>query len=181
MHNLYVNSGEYNIIQQIPQILYSLVVGHVLEVILCYLSLTDTSIYKIKELSKNKENAGKILQILRCMRIKLIFFFVFTFILFCLYWYFISAFCAVYINTQKIFLKDSAMSFLISLIEPFIIYGLSTILRFISLAKCCKKNSFCQFIYKLSKEKAQIALIFLLYFFVNLLIILLSSLLFVLH
>ena len=149
MHNLYVNSGEYNIIQQIPQILYSLVVGHVLEVILCYLSLTDTSIYEIKELSKNKENAGKILQILRCMRIKLIFFFVFTFILFCLYWYFISAFCAVYKNTQKIFIMDSLMSFFTSMIDPFIIYALTTILRTISLARCGNKK--LSFIYGVSQ------------------------------
>ena len=148
MHNLYVNSGEYNIIQQIPQILYSLVVGHVLEVILCYLSLTDTSIYKIKELSKNKENAGKILQILRCMRIKLIFFFVFTFILFCLYWYFISAFCAVYRNTQEIFIRDSSISFLTSLLDPFFIYGFTMILSRISLSLCCKKKACC--LYKFS-------------------------------
>ena len=143
MHNLYVNSGEYGFVQQIPQMLYSLIIGHILEVILCYLSLTDTSIYMIKELSKSKENASKIIQILNCLNKKLIVFFVFTFLLFLFYWYFISAFCAVYQNTQIIFIRDSLTSFITSMIDPFLIYAGTTILRIISLVKCCKKKLRC--------------------------------------
>ena len=149
MHNLYVNSGEYNFIQQIPQILYSLIVGHVLEVFLCYLSLTDTAIYMIKEYSKNKENASKIIQIIKCLRIKLIIFFVFTFLLFLFYWYFISAFCAVYRNTQIIFIRDSLTSFLTSMIDPFLIFAATTILRTISLTRCSNKK--LSFIYNVSQ------------------------------
>ena len=141
MHNLYVNNGEYNFVQQIPQMVYTLVIGHVLEVILCYLSLTDTPIYAIKELSKNIENAGKIIQIINCLKAKLIIFFIFTFLLFLFYWYFISAFCAVYQNTQEIFIKDSMTSFITSMIDPFLIYLLTTILRGISLSSCCKKKA----------------------------------------
>ena len=143
MHNLYVNSGEYGFVQQIPQMLYSLIIGHILEVILCYLSLTDTSIYMIKELSKSKENASKIIQILNCLNKKLIVFFVFTYLLFLFYWYFISAFCAVYQNTQIIFIRDSLTSFITSMIDPFLIYAGTTILRVISLVKCCKKKLRC--------------------------------------
>ena len=140
MHNLYVNNGENNFIQQIPQMLFSLIIDHVLEVILCFLSLTDTSIYEIKELSQNKENAGKIIQIMNCLRIKIMIFFVFSFILLLFYWYFISAFCAVYQNTQIIFIKDSMISFFTSMIDPFIIYAGTTILRNISLSKCFNKK-----------------------------------------
>ena len=140
MHNIYVNNGENDFIQQIPQMVYSLIIDHVLEVILCFLSLTDTSIYEIKELSKNKENAEKIIQIMNCLRIKLIVFFIFSFILLLFCWYFISAFCAVYQNTQIIFVKDSMMSFFTSMIDPFIIYAGTTLLRNISLAKCFNKK-----------------------------------------
>ena len=140
MHNIYVNNGENDFIQQIPQMIYSLIIDHVLEVILCLLSLTDTSVYEIKELSKNKENAGKIIQIMNCLRIKLIVFFIFNLILLLFYWYFISAFCAVYQNTQIIFVKDSMMSFFTSMIDPFIIYAGTTFLRYISLAKCFNKK-----------------------------------------
>ena len=141
MHNLYVNNGEYDFVQQIPQMAYTIIIGHVLEVILCYLSLTDTPIYAIKELSKNAENAGKIIQIINCLKIKLIIFFIFTFLLFLFYWYFISAFCAVYHNTQEIFIRDSMTSFITSMIDPFLIYLLTTILRSISLSGCCKKKA----------------------------------------
>ena len=141
MHNLYVNNGEYDFVQQIPQILYSLIIVHILEVILCFLSLTDTPIYKIKMLSQNKGNAEKILSVINCIKIKLIIFFIFTFLLFLFYWYFISSFCAVYQNTQNIFIRDSMTSFVTSMIDPFLIYLLTNILRAISLSKCCKKKA----------------------------------------
>ena len=40
-------------------------------------------------------------------------------------------------------------SFLTSMIDPFIIYGLTSILRAISLSECCKKKA--SFIYGLSE------------------------------
>ena len=141
MHNLYINKDEYDFDQQIPQMLFSLIIGHILEVILCYFSLTDSAIYTIKELSKNKENGGKIVQIIKYLKIKLIIFFIFTFILFLFYWYFISAFCAVYPNTQNIFIRDSFRSYFISMIDPFLIYFLTNMLRAISLSRCCKKKA----------------------------------------
>ena len=105
-------------------------------------------IYEIKALPKHEKNAEKIVNIMDKMRNKLIGFFIFTFLLFLFNWYFISAFCAVYQNTQKIFIRDSAISFLTSMIDPFIIYGVTTLLRYISLVRCCKKKLCC--IYKLS-------------------------------
>ena len=151
MHYLYVNNGEYNFVQKIPQMAISIVIGHILEVILCYLSLTDAPIYQIKELARNKttENKKKIFQIIKCIRRKLIIFNIFTFLLFLFYWYFISAFCAVYPNTQKIFIRDSMTSFLTSMIDPLVIYGITSILRTISLSKCCKKKA--SFVYGLSE------------------------------
>ena len=97
---------------------------------------------------KNKDSGEKIMNILDVIKRKLVAFFVITFLLFLFYWYFISAFCAVYQNTQKIFIRDSAISFLTSMIDPFIIYGATTMLRYISLIRCCKKKLCC--LYKLS-------------------------------
>ena len=67
--------------------------------------MTDTHIYEIKSLPKDQKNNERILDIIDCMKRKIVTFFVFTFLLFLFYWYFISAFCAVYQNTQLIFLK----------------------------------------------------------------------------
>ena len=110
--------------------------------------MTDISIYKIKALSKKPKTSQKIIDIIDCMKVKLITFFVSTFIFFLLFWYFISAFCAVYKNTQKIFIRDSAISFASSLLDPFLIYGLTITLRRISLSMCCRNRAGC--LYKIS-------------------------------
>ena len=146
MHKIYLNYGKYNFIQQIPQIIYSTALSQLLELFLCYLSLTDKHIYKILELKKKKVK-DDIFNILKCIKIKLIAFFSFIFVFFIFYWYLISCFCAVYENTQIIFIKDSVSSFFTSCIYQFVIYLVPSVLRVIAL-KDKKKNRKC--IYKLS-------------------------------
>ena len=169
-------TGDTSFAQKIPQIIFSLLVTHAVEIILCYLSLTDKHYYEIKALPQkekmdqkitdtsskkekneqknkkalsDKENRDqKIIDILDLMRRKLIAFFIFSFLLFLFHWYFISAFCAVYQNTQLIFLRDSAISILTSLIDPFITYGLTCLLRALSLSPCVKRKLSC--VYKVS-------------------------------
>ena len=41
MHKLFLNYGKYNFIQQIPEITYSTIVSSLIEIFLCFLSLTD--------------------------------------------------------------------------------------------------------------------------------------------
>jgi len=141
MHKKYTQGEDFTFVQKLPQLLFTLIVAHILEIILCYLSLTDVHVYEIKALPpKEKKNGKKIMDILSCIQRKLTTFIVFTFILFLFFWYFISAFCAVYQNTQKIYLRDSMISFAISMIDPFIIYGFTSLLRCISLTKLCRKK-----------------------------------------
>jgi len=148
MHKLYLNYGEYDFVQQIPQIIYSTAISQLLEVFLCFLSLTDKYFYQIKGLKNDKHIKDIIFRILRCITIKLISFFVFTFIFFAFYWYLVSAFCAVYSNTQITFIKDSASSFLTGLIYPFVLYLIPSVLRMVSLKDNIKKR--LKFVYKLS-------------------------------
>ena len=148
MHKLYANYGKYNFIQQIPQIIYSISISQIIEVLLCYLSLTDKHFYQIKKMINKKMNKTIIFKNLKFIKIKLFIFFVFTFILFLIYWYFITAFCAVYQNTQISFIKDSISSFLTGLLYPFIFYLFPPILRIISLKDAAKKRLNC--LYKLS-------------------------------
>ena len=51
MHKLYLNYGKYDFYQQMTQIIYSTVLSQLIEVFLCFLSLTDKYIYQIKKLS----------------------------------------------------------------------------------------------------------------------------------
>ena len=146
MHKLFLTYGKYDFIQQIPQITYSTIISHIIEVFLCFLSLTDKYIYEIKSnLIRGKKRDIK--KIIKCMIIKLIMFFIFVLLFFGIYWYIISIFCGVYRNTQIAFIKDSIISFSISLIYPFILYFFSACIRIYSL-KSSKKGAKC--IYNLS-------------------------------
>ena len=151
MRRKYTQNQNMTFIEKLPQFIFTLLVAHALEVLLCYLGMTDTHFYEIKELpSKDKKKGEKVMDILSKIKKKLVSFFCVTFILFLFFWYFISAFCAVYQNTQIIYLRDSMISFAISLIDPFFIYGLTCLLRWISLLTLCKKKCCCKIVFKIS-------------------------------
>ena len=61
--------------------------------------------------------------------------------------YFISCFCAVYENTQEVLFKDSATSFLISIIYPLALYLIPATLRLIALRSKAKDK---RLLYKIS-------------------------------
>ena len=132
MHKLFLNYGKYNFIQQIPQITYSTIISLLIEVFLCFLSLTDKYFYLMKSnFIKGEINENR--NIIKCIKLKLIIFFIFIFIFFIIYWYIISVFCGVYRNTQITFIKDSSLSFSICLIYPLLLYFVSACLRYCSL------------------------------------------------
>ena len=150
MHKIYLDYGKYNFIAQIPQILYSTIVSESLDVFLRYLCIIEKDIYQIKKLEqkKNKNKAKKkMFEVIKCMRIKLIVYFIVTFFFMSFFWYLIAAFCAVYKNTQHFLIKDSMVSLLMSLIYPFGLYLLPASFRIISLRD---KNKRLSFLYKLS-------------------------------
>ena len=148
MHKLYIDYGKYDFVQQIPQILYSTIISKLIEIILCYLSLTDKPIYQIKNLALNN-SSSKMNFVYKGIKIKLIIFFVFTFMFIIFFWYIVSAFCSVYKNTQTAFIKDWIFSFLLGILLPFIIYLIPSALRVGALKLHNCKGSF--FIYKLSE------------------------------
>ena len=148
MHKVYKNYGKYDFLEQIPQIIYSTAVSQALELILCYLSLTDKHLYEIKEIKNIQRKMDVVFKILRCVKFKLAGFYIFTFIFFVFYWYLVASFCAVYQNTQIIFIKDSISSFLIGLLYPFILYLFPALLRYIALKDRNKKR--LNVIYKIS-------------------------------
>ena len=95
-------------------------------------------------------NQNQNVKVMKYINYKIIIFYSFSFLLFLFFWYLISAFCAVYENTQRIFLTDSITSFLMGLLYPFILYLAPTALRIISLKAKEKKN--LKFLYTLSDK-----------------------------
>ena len=148
MHNIYINGGEFNFFDHFAQMFYSTLVSQLLQVFLNFLTMTDIHYYEIKEMPKNQLNKKKLFSIVNCIKCKIISFYIFSFVLFSFYWYTITAFCAVFKNTQEMYVTDSISSFIMGLIYPFILYILPTGLRFLSLLPKETKNLEC--LYKFS-------------------------------
>ena len=144
IHTYFLKGVKYYFVQQILQIVLAIIITHIIEIILCFLSLTDRYIYQIKALKKPETAGNKIIDILKKMNINLIIFFDSLFFISLFYWYFISVFCAVYKNTQGMFLIDCVISFIFYAIDPFIVYAFVTLVRIIAIKIKVK------WIYKLS-------------------------------
>ena len=150
MHKIYVEKGTFNIIYQLPQILYSAIISAVFFSIINYLSLSEKNVLKIKNAKEN--NDKNLIQIVykvkKCLKIKFLLYFLLQFLFLIFFWYYLGCFCAVYINTQIQLIKDTALSYLLSLIYPFGFSLLPGIFR-ISALNTHKGDKEC--IYNLSR------------------------------
>ena len=151
MHNMYESGGEYDFVGQFAQMVYSTIISQIIQIFVNYLTMTDIHYYQLKELKReNNINGKKALSVIKCIKIKLIIYIISTFLMFLFFWYAIAAFCAVYVNTQGIFVADSYLSFLMGLLYPFAIYLAPTALRILSLKAKGKKN--LKILYSLSDK-----------------------------
>ena len=151
MHNMYESGGEYDFVGQFAQMVYSTIISQIIQIFVNYLTMTDIHYYQLKELKReNNINGKKALSVIKCIKIKLIIYIISTFLMFLFFWYAIAAFCAVYVNTQGIFVADSYLSFLMELLYPFAIYLAPTALRILSLKAKGKKN--LKILYSLSDK-----------------------------
>ena len=150
IHIIYINSGIFNLLQQIPQILYSSFALVFIEFLIGFLTLSEEEMHEIKNNIKiqKEDYLEEIGKTLNCFKIKFLIFFIFSFALLIFFWYFISAFCAVYENTQIIFIEDSFTCFAFSLLYSFLKYIFFTLCRMLAL-RCNKDYIFCELLYKL--------------------------------
>ena len=145
MHEIYEENGTFDIIYQLPQIVYSTIISSVINMIVTFLSLSEKNILKFKnENSTNETKQGLINKLI----IKFRLFFVLIYILLILFWYYLACFCAVYINTQIHLLKDTMISYALYLLYPYGLCLLPGIFRIPSLASK-KANKEC--LYRISK------------------------------
>ena len=144
MHKIY--EGGFNFIYQIPQIIYSSLICSVFNIIVTSLSLSEKNILSLKTTNKNRKK--QISLVLKCLKIKFFFFFLLKFLFLIVFWYYISCFCAVYRNTQIHLIKDTLISFGISMLYPFGLCLFPGIFRIPSL-RANKSDKKC--LYKFSK------------------------------
>ena len=144
MHQIYEDKGSFNLIYQIPQILYSSLISAVINTLIKYLSLTEKNILDFKREKKVNEIDNITNKLLKALKIKFILFFILTILLLSFFQFYVSCFCGIYINTQLHLIKDSVTSFALSLIYPFGIYLVPSIFRILSL-RAEKKDKECMY------------------------------------
>ena len=148
MHKIYVDKGKYQLLYQLPQIVYSSLISSVLNTLLNLFALTEENIIALKN-NKTKTNLDERKRDLdKKFNIKIISFFIISTIILFFCWYYLAMFCAIYSNTQIHLLSDTLISFGISLIYPFGIYLLPGFFRIPSLSNSKNKRNY---LYNISK------------------------------
>ena len=148
MHDIYENSGAYNFIYHLPQVIYSTLISTVINMIVKTLSLSEKNILQIKNEKNYKRCNKKRQQILNCLKLKFTCFYIFSFMFLFLFWYYLSCFCAVYRNTQNHLIKDTLLSFSLSLLYPL---GINLIPGFFRIPSLKKPKTDKKCLYNISK------------------------------
>ena len=134
IHKIYERGGKYDILYFMPTISISFSIYHVLTVIIKSVFLSERNLLEIKRQKTFQLASIKSYDVLCCLKIKYIFYFLLGIIFICVFWLFLSSFSAVYQNTQIILAKNSLICFSISFIYPFIINIFPCLFRIWSLS-----------------------------------------------
>ena len=111
MHTIFISKGKFNIIYQIPKILYSSFISSLINTIIQIIAFSEKNIIQIKNEKNKKARRKKAFEIKKLLIAKFIIYFIVIFLLLFLFWYYISCFCAVYKNTQIYLIKETLINF----------------------------------------------------------------------
>ena len=128
-------NGSYNLSTQISKILYSAIISAFINFLVEILALSHNDIIKLRY-NKDIGNALKEEpKLIKKLKIKYILYFIMAIFFNILFFYYITAFCAVYSIIQIHMISDSLMSFLLSTSYSIVLSMISSIIRVSSLKK----------------------------------------------
>ena len=140
MHHIYIRKGSFDLEYELPKICYSSLISLILNMFLKMLAISNNDIIHFKH-SKTKEDINqKRINLESELKIKFNLYFIISFIFLSFFWYYVSMFGAIYRNTQLHLIKDTLISFGLSLIYPFAIYLLPGLFRIPALTDPEKKK-----------------------------------------
>ena len=141
MHKIYEDKGSFDLLYQLPQIVYSTLISSVISMLLEFLALSEDGILNLKN-NKEKRNLNqRVMKLNKVLNIKFAFYFIISFILLLFFWYYLCVFCYVYRNTQIHLIKDTLISFFLPFVYPFGIYLVPGIFRIPSLSNSKNKRN----------------------------------------
>ena len=113
------------------------------------LALSESAIIKYKQNKNIKDLNKRKISLQRKLRFKFAFYFILGFIVILFCWFYLTMFCAVYKNTQIYLIKDTLISFVMSLFYPLLINLAPGIFRIPSLSDKKKQRIYLYGISKL--------------------------------
>ena len=148
MHRIYLDKGNENFLYHLPRIIYSTITTSLIIYLLKLLSLSERSVLELKKCETKIFAKKKAYYLLKKLDVKFTIFYIISLSLLLFFWYYIGCFCCVYKNTQKILLRDSIMTFIISMIYPIFLCMIPCSLRLTALRDKLERKK-CM--YKLSQ------------------------------
>ena len=144
IHKVYENNGIYILKYNFPKIIFSSLISMFLNIFFKLLILSNDTILKFKINLSNNNICDNKKNLMQKLGIKFISYFIISSLLLLFFWYYISMFGAIYRNNQYHLLKNTGISFVLSMIYPFGIFLLCGILRISALSEH-NKNRKCMF------------------------------------
>ena len=135
LNNIYDNNGKFDYIYNIPKSILSVIITYIIDAFIFQLI---TSKHKLQEIIENpniKFYQNEFDSTIKCLKIKIIIFFIFDFSITCLSWYYCCVFCALYPSTSKYWLISLSISIAIHLIFPIFLCFIPATLKYCSLKK----------------------------------------------
>ena len=120
---------------------YSSILSDLTLNILRFISLTHDSVRALRQISDINSAESKAQYILKCIKIRIILYYILSFIFILVFGFYILSFCAIFENTQIELIKSTFSSWFMSLLYPFLMCLLSSVVRTMSL-RCKSKFLF---------------------------------------
>ena len=142
MHKIYIFNS--NILYRLPQIFYSSLISFIINSFYRNLAESEKSILDLKKIKNFRESMEFSETIKKNLRIKFIIFYILNFLFMIFLAYFIGCFCAVYVNTIKILIIDTLISFATSMLYHFGVSLFPGLFR-IQALRSKEKNKQCSY------------------------------------
>ena len=145
MRALYIYKGNANAAVHIPNIILSSICSFIAGLIVRYVCLNERDISKVLMENHPKDREEMANKVKKSSKIKLLILYAVSGVLILLCWYYVSAFCAVFKNSQKNYVINFFVCFLVCNLWPFVTCWIPTIMR----RKALDNNNEC--LYKASQ------------------------------
>ena len=131
-------AGEYSLKTQYSRVLYSAVISGAIGFIIQLLALSHKDIIGLRNYKDIKEVEIEIPKLIKKLKAKYVIYYAMTISFSILFFYYITAFCAIYLIIQTNMISDSSISFLLTMSYSLILSLISSIIRIFSVHKKSK-------------------------------------------